>query len=125
MSGLNDATATGILSAKRRFQWNVEFFRSFNRCHLRALDVSQPLGLVDWGKAYLPNHFRAPPSLMHLWLAEQFDAMTHQRGMKLNIIGPRGGAKSTLATLAGVLRAATLGHEPYIWIIGDTRHQAY
>jgi predicted phage terminase large subunit-like protein len=62
---------------------------------------------------------------MHLWLAEQFDAMRHARGTKLNVIGPRGGAKSTLGTLACVLRAAVEGWEPYIWIVSDTRQQAY
>jgi predicted phage terminase large subunit-like protein len=50
--------------------------------------------------------------------------MTTQRGTKLNVIGPRGGAKSTLGTLTHVLRAAVEGWEPYIWIISDTKHQA-
>jgi predicted phage terminase large subunit-like protein len=44
--------------------------------------------------------------------------------MKLNVLGPRGGAKSTIGTLAFVLRAAVEGCEPYIWIVSDTRHQA-
>ncbi len=69
---------------------------------------------------------------MHLWLADQLDAM-HPRtanslvrplGVKLNVLGPRGGAKSTLVTLAFVLRAALESREPYIWIVSDTRHQA-
>jgi predicted phage terminase large subunit-like protein len=50
--------------------------------------------------------------------------LTAQRGTKLNVIGPRGGAKSTLGTLAHVLRAAVEGWEPYIWIVSDTKHQA-
>ncbi|MEX2138668.1 MAG: phage terminase large subunit [Pirellulales bacterium] len=64
---------------------------------------------------------------MHTWLADQLDAMhadAAPRGQKLNILGPRGGAKSTLVTLAFVLRAALENREPYIWIISDTRHQA-
>ena len=40
------------------------------------------------------------------------------------MLGPRGGAKSTLGTLAYPLRAALEGREPYIWIVSDTQHQA-
>lgn len=82
---------------------------------------------------------------MHTWLADQLDAMhrgadilvcesadrttdihvrRHRPGIKLNVLGPRGGAKSTLVTLAFVLRAALENREPYIWIVSDTRHQA-
>src|SRR5690606_17321658 len=43
---------------------------------------------------------------------------------KLNVIGPRGSAKSTIVTLAHVLREAVAGREKYIWIISDTREQA-
>ena len=81
-------------------------------------------GLLAWGRRYLPEHFTRPPSLMHRWLAAELDAMTRAEGAKLNVLGPRGSAKSTLVTLAHVLRAALSGDEPYIWIISDTRHQA-
>lgn len=40
------------------------------------------------------------------------------------MLGPRGGAKSTIGTLALPLRAAVEGWEPYIWIVSDTKHQA-
>ncbi|MBI3838662.1 MAG: hypothetical protein HY288_12110 [Planctomycetia bacterium] len=83
-----------------------------------------PHSFLDWGRHYLPQYFRRQPSGMHVWLAEQFEAMSHNRGTKLNVIGPRGGAKSTLGTLVHVLRAAVEGWEPYIWIISDTKHQA-
>ncbi|MGC4005043.1 MAG: hypothetical protein QM811_18795 [Pirellulales bacterium] len=79
--------------------------------------------LLAWGRRYLPKHFRRPPSAMHLWLAARLDA-AHERGRKLNVLAPRSGAKSTLVTLAHVLRAAVAGREPYIWIVSDTRHQA-
>lgn len=91
----------------------------------RACRTQRPESLLDWGRHYLAAHFRRQPSTMHAWLAEQFDAMRHARGTKLNVIGPRGGAKSTLATLACVLRAAVEGWEPYIWVVSDTRQQAY
>jgi predicted phage terminase large subunit-like protein len=82
------------------------------------------LPLLDWGRRYLPHYFQKAPSGMHRWLADRCDAITTERGAKLNVIGPRGGAKSTLGTLTYVLRAAVEGWEPYIWIISDTHSQA-
>ena len=62
---------------------------------------------------------------MHQWMARHLDRMTTDRGSKLNVLGPRGGAESTVATLAYPLREALLGREPYIWILSDTAHQAH
>ena len=90
---------------------------------LRGRDGSSGT-LLEWGRQYLSQHFRRPPSGMHVWLAEQLDAMTDERSAKLNVIGPRGGAKSTITTLAHVLRAAVEAWEPYIWILSDTKQQA-
>jgi predicted phage terminase large subunit-like protein len=42
----------------------------------------------------------------------------------LNLLAPRGAAKSTLGTLSYVLKAALEKIEPYIWIVSDTKHQA-
>ena len=81
-------------------------------------------GLLEWGRNYLPEHFTKPASLMHRWLGERLDAMGLVRGTKLNVLGPRGGAKSTIGTLTYVLRAAVERWEPYIWIVSDTKHQA-
>lgn len=80
--------------------------------------------LLDWGRRFLPRHFAKPPSAMHRWLAERLDAMADRRGARVNLIGPRGSAKSTIATLAYVLRAAVERREPYLWIVSDTKHQA-
>ncbi|MCC6125805.1 MAG: hypothetical protein IT426_12635 [Pirellulales bacterium] len=80
--------------------------------------------ILAWGRQFLPRHFRLPPSRMHYWLAGMLDSFTRQRGRKINLLGPRGAAKSTLATLAYVLRAALEKREPYIWIVSDTKHQA-
>lgn len=82
------------------------------------------LDLLAWGQKYLPDHFRLPPSLMHRWLADRLDASHQSRGTKINVLGPRGGAKSTIGTLALPLRAAVERSEPYIWIVSDTKHQA-
>jgi predicted phage terminase large subunit-like protein len=80
--------------------------------------------LLDWSQHYLPHHFRLAPSNMHRWLGEQLDRAKESRGTKLNVIGPRGSAKSTVATLAYALRCAVEGSEQYLWIISDTKHQA-
>ena len=50
--------------------------------------------------------------------------MRSERGSRLNVLGPRGSAKSTVAAMAFPLRAALEGWEPYIWIVSDTRRQA-
>lgn len=82
------------------------------------------LSTLDWGRRYLPAYFSKPPSTMHEWLAAQLDAFRIRRGDKVNLIGPRGSAKSTIATLAYVLRVAVEAWEPYIWIVSDTIPQA-
>jgi predicted phage terminase large subunit-like protein len=82
-------------------------------------------GLLDWGRTYLPAYFTRPASRLHHWLADALEEMQHQRGLKLNVLGPRGAAKSTLGTLSFVLRMALERHEPYIWILSDTRQQAH
>ena len=56
--------------------------------------------------------------------ATQLNTLHTHRGSKINLIGPRGSAKSTIATLCYVLRAAVEGWEPYIWIVSDTKEQA-
>jgi len=61
---------------------------------------------------------------MHVWLGEQLDSFHAEHGQKVNVIGPRGGAKSTIATLCYALRAAVEGREPYVWIVSDTKNQA-
>ena len=80
--------------------------------------------LIGWGQAMLPHYFRFPPSKMHRWLGEQLGRGGARRGLKLNVLGPRGAAKSTLGTLCFPLRAAVEGVQPYIWIVSDTLTQA-
>lgn len=92
-------------------------------CAARPLNLGGA-DLLTWSRAYLPNHFARGPSWMHRWLASELNDLGGVRGCKLNVIGPRGGAKSTVATLAYALRMALEGRERYIWIASDTRHQA-
>jgi predicted phage terminase large subunit-like protein len=79
---------------------------------------------LAWGQTYLRKHFNKPASDMHEWLGAQLDLFRTERGLKVNLIGPRGSAKSTIATLCYVLRTALEGWEPYIWIVSDTKPQA-
>jgi len=81
-------------------------------------------GLLAWAHKFLGDHFSLPESNMHRWLGRHLDKMTQVRGAKLNALGPRGGAKSTIATLAFPLKAALQRTELYIWIVSDTKHQA-
>ena len=81
-------------------------------------------GLLDWARRFLPDHCRHVPSRMHRWLGERLDLLHEDRGTKLNLLAPRGAAKSTLGTLAYPLREALEGREPYIWIVSDTMSQA-
>lgn len=102
---------------------NAEMHRA-NRRYQQSQAGLKDLGLLDWGRRYLPDHFARTPSAMHRWLADQFACMQQRRAVRINVLGPRGGAKSTLGSLAYPLRAALEGWEPYIWIVSDTRHQA-
>ncbi len=106
----------------RMFRDELAFRHGLARRQRRS--GSGALGLLDWARLHLPEHFLLPPSLMHRWLGARLDAMDRARGSKLNVLAPRGSAKSTLATLAYVLRCAVSGAEPYIWIVSDTRQQA-
>lgn len=91
----------------------------------RRFGVSSRMDLLAWARTFLRDHFTRPPSDMHRWLARRLDRLAVRRGSKLNVLAPRGAAKSTLASLAYPLREAIEGREPYIWILSDTRQQAH
>ena len=80
--------------------------------------------LESWCFTFLPDFFSRPPSLMHRWMFRVLDHFPNQRGSRLNVLAPRGNAKSTIGTLAFPLRCALEGVEPYIWIVSDTQDQA-
>jgi predicted phage terminase large subunit-like protein len=104
--------------------WSDVLARVQQRMRRLAQRDNAGLDLLAWGRKYLPDHFGRPPSHMHFWLAEALDAACMARGTKINVLGPRGGAKSTIGTLCLPLRAAVGRREPYIWIVSDTKHQA-
>ena len=86
--------------------------------------ANRSIGTLVWGRKFLPAHFAKPASAMHRWLAHELDRFADCRGQKVNLIGPRGGAKSTIGTLCYVLRVALELREPYVWIVSDSRQQA-
>ncbi|MFO0896232.1 MAG: phage terminase large subunit [Pirellulales bacterium] len=92
----------------------------------QAAEAALPPGerFLQWAQSFLPRHLRCEPSAMHRWLAAELERSHSERGALLNVVGPRGGAKSTLVTLAYVLYAALELEEPYVWIVSDTRQQA-
>ena len=103
------------------------FFARLQSTIAKRLESTQQVVDCDtlkWGQRYLAAHFSKPPSEMHRWMGRQFDFLREQPGGKINVIGPRGGAKSTIATLCYVLRVAIEGEESYIWIVSDTKQQA-
>lgn len=104
-------------------QYFVELFaRRHGQARRRVRGMSD--SLLEWGRRYLPDHFKRPPSKLHLYLSRRLGSMHRRRGTRLNVLAPRGSAKSTLVTLAYVLRAALCETERYIWILSDTKPQA-
>ena len=79
---------------------------------------------LAWGRSYLPAHFAKPASRMHEWLGAELDAMRADRGARVNLIGPRGSAKSTFKSLLFVLHDLAYEREPYILLFSATLPQA-
>lgn len=75
---------------------------------------------LAWMRRYLPHYCKAAPSALHRWLAAECQAARKQRGAKINVLGPRGAAKSTVGNTAYVLRCAVEGTEPFILILSRT-----
>lgn len=98
--------------------------KRFDGADSPAAEIRRAQPLLAWGRTYLPEHFSRAPSGMHRWLETQIEAARSKRGTKTNAIGPRGGAKSTIGTLALPLRAALEGSDKYIWIVSDSKQQA-
>lgn len=137
---------------RHRYGYCVVFagFRALLADSVRKVSPPAPAPYEDellaWGKFFLPHHFKQPPSKMHREIAAILDASISPRplggegpgargqnqagdppdtpALKLNLLAPRASAKSTLVTLAHVLREALTARHPYIWIISDTKRQA-
>ncbi len=108
--------------------WAETLYREIARRHGRARRLQAAAGeradLLAWCRRYLPEHFPLPPSRMHAVLAGELVAMARRRGGKLNVLAPRGSAKSTLASLGYALWAVLESGERYVWLVSDGRRQA-
>lgn len=80
--------------------------------------------LLDWAAQYLGHCFPLAPSPFHRWLGAELAGLHLKRGQRLNVLAPRGAAKSTWSTLAYPLWAALHGIEPYVVLTSDTGEQA-
>lgn len=90
----------------------------------KAVTVDRSIDQLTWGAKYLPRYYTRQPSAMHRWIAEKLQAARRQRGARINVVGPRGGAKSTVGNTTYALRRAVEGTEPYIVLLGKTSKMA-
>ena len=88
------------------------------------------LPLAQWAEKYLEAKTNdgltplTPQCELHTWLCSELDTFATKRGQRLNVLAPRGSAKTTWATFAYPLRAALHGEEPFIVLTSDTSDQA-
>jgi len=81
------------------------------------------LPYAAWNRRFLPHLFPLPNGRMHDDLDRLWADIAVQRGVRMNVLGCRGVAKTT-RTRSLVLRSAVEGTEPYILLISDTSPQA-
>lgn len=77
--------------------------------------------LLGFSILYLPHYFTLPPADFH---PELFSLMEDQSKKFLNVVGFRGSAKSTIASLALPLWASLEGGVKFVLPFGDTDAQA-
>lgn len=90
---------------------------------LAAVTVRPPFGL-PWVERYLPHYLTAPPSALHVALAADLAEAATTRGVRRNLIAPRGSAKTTWLSKAFPLRQALEGAEPLTLLLAETGEQA-
>lgn len=73
---------------------------------------------------YVGSGFSRPPSRFHSWLVSELDPLHRRRGTKLNVLAPRGAAKSTWVSFAYPLKAALHEEEAFILLLSDSGEQA-
>jgi predicted phage terminase large subunit-like protein len=97
----------------------------------RVAARSRPLSLVAFARKYLRAEQPdgrltplAPGCDFHRWLCAELEALSRRRGSRLNVLAPRGCAKSTWASVAYPLWCVVYHQEPYIVLASDTDDQA-
>lgn len=81
--------------------------------------------LAEWARTYLGSYFTTAPSRFHAWLTAELSTLHTTRGVRLNVLAPRGAAKSTWSSFAYPLWAGLHAVEPYIILTSDTGDQAH
>jgi hypothetical protein len=79
----------------------------------------------EWARENLAAYFPVAESRFHRWLASELGSLHTRRASRINILAPRGAAKSTWSTFAYPLWCALYGIEPYIILTSDTGEQAH
>lgn len=87
-------------------------------------DAPPMKSLLRFGVRFFAENLTEEPSELHRWLSRAVLRLGKVRGKKLNVLAPRGAAKSTWLTLIYPVKCAVEGTEPYIVIIADTATQA-
>lgn len=124
IAGTLHESCTSVGLFRRHARWCGRGLAERWASDARTQNAADRPSLLPWGRRFLPHYFHRPPSALHRQLEQWWNDAEVARGLKLNVIGPRGGAKSTVGTLAWVLRSAVERREPYIWIVSDTKQQA-
>lgn len=87
------------------------------------ININNENRLFEWARKYVPDVFKHRPSIFHEWISSQLSIFPFMRGRKLNVIAPRGAAKSTWVELA-CLYFALNKTERFIAYLSDTEGQA-
>lgn len=82
------------------------------------------LPLIQWAQRFLENYLSCDLSELHTYLAGQLDRLTSERNGRLNVVAPRGSAKSTWSTFAWPIYLILEHQEPYLVLTADTGPQA-
>ncbi len=122
MNHISPAELQSLENFIRRFR--PVFARAHGIARRQENGAGSDGSLESWCFTFLPEYFNRAPSLMHRWMFRALERFSLNRGSRLNLLAPRGNAKSTIGTLAYPLRTALEGTEPYIWIVSDTLDQA-
>lgn len=78
-----------------------------------------------FSRTYLPHYIQGPGSQLHAYLYERLpEIVAEAAGQRDAIMGPRGGAKSTIVSLAFVLWCVVTERKRYIILISDVWTQA-
>jgi len=80
--------------------------------------------LRAFGRLYLPDYLKKPPSKMHEELFGMLEELTDRPGGRIAVAAPRNSAKSTLVTLLYPLWCICHSRHKFILLLSDTAEKA-